>query len=151
MELQKIGKKYNMAQELQYVGKVTAGKLMFDNRDRYDREITLLNDCNVEIRITKKYDKRTTPHNKYYWGVIVKRIREGMMDASGEPHSEEEVHDFLKMRFSVKKTVTNIETGEQIEFIVSTAKMDSVQFMEYITCCKQFARDFLNIDIDNDI
>ena len=56
---------------------------------------------NKDVLLTIQPLKRTRSNqqNRYYWGVIVPLIQNGLEDVSGELRSKQDVHDFLKFNF----------------------------------------------------
>ena len=97
---------------------------------------------NVDIVIS--FDKsRTLSQNNYYWGVIVPLIAEEMGDDT------ESVHEILKHKFLKKtKTIKNRKGNEeQIEKVISTTKLTTKQFIQYIDSVKRWASSFLGLYI----
>src|SRR5690348_15691762 len=93
-------------------------KLLWQLKDgRYTVEIAALN-------------KRSNPQNRYYWGLVVPLIQQGIKDL-GTDLTKEECHEFLKARFNSEEIV-NTETGECISIPRSTTALTKEQFSEYI-------------------
>lgn len=126
------------------------GKLHLNNERRFRDEIKALSAKPVIITIERKSKKRSTRQNKYYWGIVVSilmhelknqgwRIKERILDA-------DDVHEMLKNSF-LSADVVNEETGEMIPTKVSTTKLTTTEFMEYIVAIQQWAAEKLNCNI----
>lgn len=92
-----------------------------------------------------RHNKRSTPQNRYYWGLIIPVVQKGIKDL-GTELTTEETHQFLKARFNFQEIV-NHETGEAIPVPRSTTGLTKIQFAEYIDNIQRFAVEFLNIII----
>lgn len=95
--------------------------------------------------IIEKTNKRSTPQNRYYFGIVVPMIRAGFIDL-GHELTKDETHEFLKARFNSKQVV-NEDTGEAIEIPQSTTRLSKTDFMEYIEKIQRFAATYLNMVI----
>lgn len=91
------------------------------------------------------YSQRTLPQNRYYWGLVIPMIQQGLKDMGTEVNKEE-VHEFLKSRFNYQEVI-NKGTGEYVTIPKSTAGLNKEQFSQYIEKIQQFASEFLNIVI----
>jgi len=89
--------------------------------------------------------KRSTPQNRYYWGLVIPMVQHGVKDM-GTDLTKEETHEFLKARFNFEEIV-NHESGEAISIPKSTTRLNKMQFSDYIAKIQQFASEFLNIVI----
>lgn len=98
---------------------------------------------NIKLSIELKRKKRTTPQNAYYWGAIIPLITQAMNDLGNE-FDEDTAHDFLKKEFNYKEIESN---GHNIRIPVSTTKLTTVEFNEYIEKIQQFAATVLGIVI----
>ncbi len=129
---------------LNYTGRVTGGQLKIVHRAKFDAELLHLEGDEVEIEVKKK-KRRSGQLNRYYWGVVVALIQEGMID-QGNDVSRNDVHYYLKYRFNYKELV-NKNGGEVIQIPDTTTELTNTQFMEYMEKCKQFAAEFLSVVI----
>ena len=66
--------------------------------------------------------------------------------AGWEFTSVEQVHEFFKAQMT-KDKVVNKHTGEIIEFPGSTATMDTLTFSTYCEKLREYALEYLNIEI----
>ena len=96
----------------------------------------------VTIIASDTKPKRSSPANRYYWGVVVELIYLALKDTGWEVNREG-THELLRVRFlSEDKPIGN--DGEFVTRVKSTTELDSVEFGTYIERCKQFAAEYLN-------
>jgi len=89
--------------------------------------------CNREF-LSKQAQIRSTPENKYYWGVVVKILSDELGCTSNE------VHEVLKELFL--KTPKYLKTKEGLREIwvtKSTASLTIGDFEEYLEKIRQWA------------
>lgn len=98
------------------------------------------------IEVKKVRKPRSNDQNGWLWGCIYPKLLEALLDAGWEFVSVEQVHEFFKAQMTADKVV-NKHTGEIIEFPGSTAMMDTVTFSTYCEKLREYAREFLNIEI----
>jgi hypothetical protein len=125
-----------------FLGKVNYGKLILDNKPRFNDYLCALEGSEVEVIVGKIQKPRTKRENRYYWGVVVKLISEEI------GLSPEETHEALKLQFL--KEHIDIVVKAQIEpifYIRSTASLTTVEFEEYLTNIRMWADTFLNCRI----
>lgn len=96
--------------------------------------------------IVKFGSKRSTRQNAYYWGVIVELIRLAINEANGENFTKDDIHVFLKNRFIEGIEIVN-NNGEVIKIRKSTSDNTKTMQEEYHELCREFAKEFLNIEI----
>src|SRR5690242_8516545 len=63
-------------------------------------------------------NKRSSQQNRYYWGLVVPIIQQGIKNL-GTELTKEETHEFLKSRFNTEELV-NPETAECVKIPRST-------------------------------
>lgn len=98
------------------------------------------------ITVRRKRKARTNDQNGWLWGCIYPLLLEALLDAGWEYTSVEQVHEFFKGQ-CLKDSVVNRDTGEIVEFPASTAIMDTITFSTYIQQLRQYAAEYLNLDI----
>lgn len=98
------------------------------------------------IEVKKVRKPRSNDQNGWLWGCIYPMLLEALLDSGWEFVSVEQVHEFFKAQMTADKVV-NKHTGEIIEFPGSTAMMDTVTFSTYCEKLREYAREFLNIEI----
>ena len=103
-------------------------------------------DCSYVLDLHKAKTKRSLNQNKYYWGVIIPCIQNGLFETQGEWLTHDATHEFLKSNFNYKELV-NESSGEIIKLPKSTTESDTFDFEEYLDKCRLFADEFLNIII----
>ena len=127
-------------------GKIKDGKMTIINRKSFDDYINSLPDKDVLITIEKKIKKRSNHQNAYYYGVVLKIVRQGLIDQGFDNfRNDESVHELLKYRF-LKVDESNPD-GLFVERIKSTTELSTSQFMDYIAEIQRWASEFLNVYI----
>lgn len=98
------------------------------------------------LEITRVRKPRTGDQNEWLWGCIYPMMLDGLLEAGWEFTSKEEVHDYMLSLLAAKKVV-NKYTGEIVTFPGSTAAMDTVEFSTYCESLRDYAREYLNVEI----
>lgn len=127
-------------------GKIVNGVLSIRYRSLFDKALFAFGDCEVEIKVSKKSRKRTSPQNRYYWGVIIFYWEEILSQETGESVSQAQAHEFLKSNFLFTEIV-NKETGECLRMPKSTTENKSFEQEEYHSVCREKALEFFNVVI----
>jgi len=137
------------------------GKFHVLGRKLLDKKIEQLDNGAYELVLRKKKKRRSNAQNSYYWGVMVKMIMQGLKEMGmrvklaehdqwmGEliqSMDDKSCHNFLKNNF-IESVVIDEETGEIIKNDVTTKKLTTVEFMEYMQPIYEWAAEFLNIQI----
>jgi len=91
-----------------------------------------------------KHNKRSTQQNRYYFGIVVPLVRDGIFNL-GTDLTLAETHDFLKAEFNYTEIVSS--DGEVKRAPRSTTALSKEQFSEYIQRIQIFSAEFLNIYI----
>jgi len=121
------------------------GNLKMSNKETFIKFATSLNCKEFTISIEKRRSKRSNEQNKYYWGVVVSLMMQGLIDI-GYVMDEETTHDFIKTEFNYKILV-NEETGETKKIPISTSNLTKTEFSEMIEKIKIFASEWLGVYI----
>jgi hypothetical protein len=119
-----------------FTGTVTNGKLVFDNRKRFDQYLCGLRGA-VEIVVRKRRKPRSDPQNRYYWGVVVAMLA----DYTG--YTTEEMHEALKWKFLRKPS----DDHRLPDTVRSTAELTTVEFERYCSDVRQWASEELTFSI----
>jgi hypothetical protein len=98
------------------------------------------------IEIKKVRKPRSTDQNGWLWSCIYPMLLDGLLNAGWEFTSVEQVHEFFKSQMTADKVV-NKHTGEIIEFPGSTAVMDTLTFSTYCEKLREYAHEYLNLEI----
>ena len=95
-------------------------------------------DVTVTVNKYRAYKQRSNDQNRYYWGVVIKLLR----DETG--HSPEELHEILKLKFLLK---TYQLKGKQFPGVVSTADLSTMEFEDLMAKIRSWASLDLGIYI----
>lgn len=107
-----------------FYAKSQNGQLVFDNKRLLERYLQSTDTKALVIDIDRETGVRTQNQNSYLWGVVYKCIA----DSTG--YSENELHEIFKRMFLPPRFIT--WKGQKIRVPGSTAKLDKVQFGEYV-------------------
>lgn len=100
------------------------------------------------ITIEKLSKKRSNNQNRYYHGVVIPIVQQGLKEATGEFRSSENIHyKILLPLLAPEKEIVNINTGECISEKLTSSEMTTTQFCEYIIEIQKWASEFLGVDI----
>lgn len=114
-------------------------QLSGDQRERMARFIAKHEDKFMTMTLRQSGKPRSISENNYYHGVVVDMI----VQETKQDH--ESVHEFLRMKFLPRKLV---ELGDDAFMVAtSTTQLNTLEFEDYLTDCRQWALDFLNITI----
>jgi len=91
--------------------------------------------------------KRSNNQNRYWWGIVVPMVREGLRDMGyDDVKTNEDAHEILKHLF-LKKKVESSSNGDIIEVTGNTSKLSTVEFNLLIDEVIKWAATYLNIQI----
>lgn len=120
------------------------------NRNLVLNAIQYFNGKNVVISFSKVKKSRSNNQNRFYWGVVIPLIQNGLLEATGELRSADDIHyKILLPMFAPINEIVNKDTGEIIIERLTSSDLTTTQFMEYIMEIQKWASEFLNIDIPN--
>ena len=125
-------------------GVIKNGVLSIRNRKLFDKAVLSFGDCEIELKISKKSRKRTSPQNRYYWGVIVFYWQQILEQEHGDHVTQAQTHEFLKSNFNYFEIV-NKETGECLRLQKSTTENKTFEMEEYHKICRDKALEFFNV------
>lgn len=129
--------------KLQYTGEIKEWKLKITNRKGFDEDMISLEGKRVWITIEKQKSKRSDNQNRYWWGVVIPIVKQGLKDAGFNDYkTSQSVHELLKYRFLKEDSVS--ENGETLERIKSSTELGKLEFMDLIAEVQQFSAEFLN-------
>jgi len=123
----------------------------------FKRNRNLILDCiksfegkEVLITFEKPKKDRSNQQNRFYWGVCIILVQEGLKGATGEFRSAENIHyNILLPLFAPTKELININTGEITTERLTSSEMTTTEFCEFILEIQKWASEFLGIDIPN--
>lgn len=120
-------------------GKLQAGSFMAALNELLRRRVP------VVLTVDEFKETRSSQANRYYWGVVVELTYHALR-ASGIEITREGTHELLKFRF-LKEDKPFGAPGEFITIVRSTTELERDEFAAYIERCKQFAAEYLNLNI----
>ena len=96
----------------------------------------------VTIKSTKK---RSSDQNQYYWAVVVPMVYDGLRAAGFDAvRNKEDAHEIMKSLFL---KITEEKGDIRIERVMSTTKLTTIGFAEYLLNIFTWAIDYLGITI----
>jgi hypothetical protein len=120
------------------------------NRNLVLNAIKYFNDKEVVISFSNLKRSRSNSQNKFYWGVVIPLIQNGLLEATGELRSSDNIHyKILLPLFSPINEIVNKNTGEIINEKLTSSDLTTTQFQIYFLEIQKWAAEFLNIDIPN--
>lgn len=118
------------------------------NRNLVLNAIKSFNDKDVVITFSKPKKNRSNNQNRYYWGLVLPLIQNGLLDATGELRSIDNIHyKILLPLFAPTNEIVNKDTGECITERLTSSDLTTTQFCEYIIEIQKWSAEFLSIDI----
>lgn len=92
-----------------------------------------------EVVIKSKKKDRSTHQNRYYWLCV-------SIVAGELGYSKDEMHSIIGYKF-LKRERVNETTGEVFEYIESTTKLTTVEFIEFMDSFRLWSAEALNISL----
>ena len=118
------------------------------NRNLVLNAIKSFNDKDVIITFSKPKKSRSNNQNRYYWGLVLPLVQSGLLDATGELRSIDNIHyKILLPLFAPQNEIVNKDTGESLLERLTSSEMTTTQFCEYILEVQKWGAEFLGIDI----
>lgn len=134
-------------QPLQLYGKIdNVGKMDITNRQRLVEWCVQNSGKNIRIRFDRAGAKRSLPQNSYYWGIVIREITIRLHELGHQGIEDETVHELMKLKFN-HELVINDATGEYMELPKTTTDLTKTEFAEYVDRIRQWASEFLSINI----
>jgi hypothetical protein len=128
-----------------FFAETRAGQLVVYRREDMRRHLASMGDVPIKVTIEKRYSRRSSRQNSYYWGVVVSVIHERLVEF-GWDVTQEETHEFLKDRFNRREYISP-DTGEVFSVIKETKGMDTVEFNRYIDDIIRFSAETLDVQV----
>lgn len=130
--------------KLEYTGFLKDGKLHIMNRKLMDLELPVYfkEGKELEITIERKFSKRTTQSNRYYWlliTMIAERFRE-----LGNDCTKDDIHCFMRSKFCFKEI---LKDDEVLQLPKSTTELTKSEMSEYIEKIKIFSATSLDLNL----
>lgn len=137
---------------LGYTGRVTeSGDIELPKRMR--KEIAAaFTGHGIEVTVRRRRKRRSSPQNRYYWGVIIPAVLRGFIDAGnalqeGNQAHRETVHEFLKLRFLDNGIEIHDAEGVLHKGPPTTTTLTTTEQEEYHDRIREFAAEFLGVSI----
>lgn len=99
-----------------------------------------------DVCIKKHIRTRSLQANKFYWGVVIKHVQAGLLEAWGEHLTPDETHGYLKEKF-MRKPVVDRNSGEIKGYTHATTVVGSDLFSQYLEKVLKHAGEDLGISI----
>jgi RNA recognition motif-containing protein len=106
----------------------------------------------VELTIKQKANYRSSPQNRYYWGLLVPCVLSALIELGndlqeGNPEHIELVHDFLKNKF-LQNGIDIVNAQGEVETLPSsTTRCSRFEQEEYHEKIRRWAAEYLNVSI----
>ncbi|MDR6734222.1 hypothetical protein [Sphingobacterium sp. 2149] len=133
-----------------YFGSVKDGALKIRNKNALVLDLQSLEGKEIEIRISKKKKTRSNEQNRYYWGVVVPIVKQGLIDAGysrEKINNSEVIHELLKSMFCPKEELINEDTGEILFLPPTTTSNSTSQMMDYFEDIKRWCAENIGVYI----
>ena len=118
------------------------------NRNLVLQAIQSFNGKEVVITFSKPKKQRSNNQNAYYWSIVLPLVQKGLLDATGELRSNDNIHyKILLPLFAPTNEIVNTDTGESLLERLTSSEMTTTQFCEYIMEVQKWGAEFLGIDI----
>lgn len=118
------------------------------NRNLVLQAIQSFNGKEVVITFSKPKKQRSNNQNAYYWSIVLPLVQKGLLDATGELRSNDNIHyKILLPLFAPTNEIVNVDTGESLLERLTSSEMTTTQFCEYIMEVQKWGAEFLGIDI----
>lgn len=106
----------------------------------------------IEVTVKQRYKQRSSPQNRYYWGVLIPSILLAFIDLGNDlqqdnPEHLEMVHGFLKDKFLHNGIEIANAQGEVEQLPPSTTRLSTIEQEEYHEDIRRWAAEFLNVVI----
>lgn len=130
---------------LKLYAKIRDGILEFMSPDWVREKMAELKDGTYTLTIEKWFSQRTSPQNRYFHGIVVPLVFDGLVQAGfNEVKDTEDAKIVLKGLFLKKKISNGIETFEMIQ---DTHKLTTEEMAEFIDEVIMWAAVYLSITI----
>ncbi len=125
-----------------FFGKIEQGKLKLRDKARFDMLCSLLDGREIKVELSEAKKTRSNQQNRWYWGVIIPMIAE---------HQGCEVWEYEQVHFELKRLILGVQKKGKLEIVKSSAKMDTLEFTEYVETVRRWAVKELGVVIPDPI
>lgn len=90
-------------------------------------------DTEIEMEIGARKNKRSIQQNRWYWGVAIPIIIDGIKEQTGEKYTKEDIHEFILNNVIKPRVVTKEVLGETIivHKVKRTSDMTTDEFSDF--------------------
>jgi len=145
-------------QTLTYTGTITkTGEIRLPKRMRSEMVTAFRSDREnrtIEVAVRRKRRRRSSPQNRYYWGVLINTLYQYFNDWSPGTWTRETIHQYVKERFlpmvweEDRPEMVVPETGEVLTPPYTTTKLSRTQFATYVDLISSWAWESLDVTIE---
>lgn len=138
--------------KLIYQGNVKDGVISLPKRLRKE-VVQAFEGKYIQVVFKRKRKRRSDPQNRFYWGVVIPEIIQGMIELGnndlqlGNSSHAEMIHEFLKSELLDNGEEIILAGGELKKLPPSTTTTTTTEFMEYLDKVNKWAGEFLGITI----
>ncbi len=126
--------------EIYKSGKVDdEGNILGLSRKTLKEELKYFKGKNIELIIRRKKKHRSIQQNRLWW-LYMTMLGEFL------GYSKDEMHEICKFKFN-KKEVVDETTGEVFEYVQSTSKLSTVEFMERIEALYKWGAETFGVTL----
>jgi hypothetical protein len=132
------------AQQYSATGRVKGGQLYLRSRRQMDRALAAWKDCEISFTIEKVHATRSHAQNAYFHAVVVAMVS----DRTG--YTPNEAKELLKAKCLPHDLAEQGINGRVIDGLViggSTAKLDKLQFIDFLDECVRYAAEHMDLVI----
>lgn len=126
--------------KLETLAEVRDGKLHIDDRERFAESVRQFSG-RVVLTLETYRRRRSNQQNRYYWGVVVEMVRDGL-EKLGHEYSPEEVHEAMKWKF-----LKSHEDNTDLPTVKSTTILTTKEFEEFCENIRRWASEYMGVVI----
>jgi hypothetical protein len=108
-------------------------RLVIDNAAGWRAMLAKLKGQRLSVTLSRVFSRRSNAQNKWYWGCIIPILS----DWTG--YEKDEMHEALKRLFLTEER--ELPSGVAIQFVPSTASLDTKAFSDYADRCCRWASE----------
>lgn len=125
-------------------GRIEGGKLYLRSRRQMDRALAMWKDCEITFTVEKSHATRSAAQNAFFHAVIISMVS----DRTG--YTPKEAKELLKAKCLPHDLAESGQNGRLIDGLViggSTAKLDILQFIDFMDECVRYAAEHMDLVI----
>ena len=122
--------------KLETLAEVIEGKLVIPDREGFAQSVRAMSG-KVVLTIEPFRRKRSSQQNRYYFGVVIEHVREGLLE-KGHEYTPIEVHEAMKWKF-LRAHEDNVE----VPTVRSTTTLTTKEFEDFCENIRRWASEYL--------